>query len=74
MNKAFLLYLGQKGPVFLCVAIFSSVFLCCLLDVIHEIITKGDNWKKKAILASVLLALSFVGEFIYSSPYLPFAT
>lgn len=71
MNKSFLLYVGQKGPAFLCVAIFSAVFLYCLLDVIHEMIAKEKNWKKKAVLASVFLALSFVGCFIYFSPYLP---
>lgn len=69
MNKAFLLYLWQKGLIFFCLAISASVFLYCLLNVIHAMIAGEKDWKKKAVWASVFCGLSLLLGFIYFAPY-----
>ena len=63
---------GTPDPSQQEMATFFRDFMSGGWDVFEEV-SVSDSVELKEI-ASVLLALSFVGEFIYSSPYLPFAT
>ena len=56
MSKAFLIYFKQEAPVFLTLALCSSLLLFFLLSTIHSIAEKQASWKKDAIISAVLLA------------------
>lgn len=72
MNKAFLLYCKQMGPIFLILTLFLSLLLFFVLSTIHSITAKETSWKKNAIISAVLLAAALICAFIYFSPYQPF--
>lgn len=72
MSKAFLIYFKQEAPVFLTLALCSSLLLFFLLSTIHSIAEKQASWKKDAIISAVLLAAVLICVFAYFSPFPPF--
>lgn len=72
MNRAFLLYFKEMGPVFLILTLCASLLLFFLLSAIHSIATKQASWKKDAIISAVLLAAVLICVFLYFAPYHPF--